>query len=79
MHTPEEREGRCGNMEKGDSHVHTASRRKVEIESVLRGWRELEALAALLEDPGSIPSTHVVAYVTPVLGNPMPSSDLYGE
>ena len=38
--------------------------------------QQLRALAALIEDPGSIPSTHRAALVP---GNPMPSSDSRGH
>lgn len=45
-------------------------------------WRdgaEAEALIALVEDPGSVPSAHMVASITPVPGSLVLSSTLCGQ
>ena len=44
-----------------------------------RDGAEVKALVALVEDPGSVPSTHMVASVTPVPGSLMLSSTFCGQ
>ena len=40
--------------------------------------QQLRALAALLEDPGSVLSNHMVAHITQVSGDLKPYSDIWG-
>jgi hypothetical protein len=41
--------------------------------------QKLRTLATLAEDLSSIPSTHMVSYIHPVLGHSTPSSELHGH
>lgn len=54
---------------------------KQKTEGVGEVAQGLSALAALVEDPGSVPSNHtrLTLLQTPAPGNPLPSSSLGGQ